>query len=264
MIFNTNRSYFSTIKLKKMSEVTTTKTIDELVMAIPAEEVVKPTIPVDVVIKEASELHAFATEDKNELLAKGATEEMIADLSIRSRFLLAKQNNWLAVYQSSLTNTQEWSKKIEEGRLLQRELHHDFQFALRKNAKALQVLQATLDGDRDSDTIVDLSSYPEIAKQYPEELEAIKFDQSKLVKAASLAEELLSLQEKVDGVKNSSDRPEKQIRDRAYTYLKQLVDEIRSYGKYAFWNNEEKQKRYASEYLRMNTKKYIQKNEDNL
>lgn len=239
-----------------MSDSENEKTMEDLVNEIPKEEVVKPTIPVDIVIKEAGELHAYATEDKEVLVAKGLTEEMIADLGLRSRFLLAKQNNWVAVYQSSLTSTQEWSKKIEEGRLLQRELHHDFQFAFRKNSKALQVLQVTLDGDRDSDTIVDLGSYPQIAKQYPSELEAIKFDNNKLVRSKALAEELLVLQEKVDGVKNSADRPEKDLRDRAYTYLKQLVDEIRAYGKYAFWDNEEKQRRYASEYAR-------QKNERN-
>lgn len=239
-----------------MSETNTSKSMEELVMQIPVEQVVKPTIPVDVTIQEANKLHAYASQDKEALIAKGLTEEMIADLGVRSRFLLAKQNIWVSVYQSTLSNTQEWNKKIEEGRLLQRELQHDFQFALRKNTKALRVLQITLDGNRDSDTIVDLGSYPEIAKQYPEELKEIKFDQSKLTRAASIAEELMALQEKADGVQNSSERPEKDMRDRAYTYLKQLVDEIRSYGKYAFWNDEEKQRRYASEYAR-------QKNERN-
>lgn len=238
-----------------MSETNTSKSMEELVMQIPVEQVVKPTIPVDVTIQEANKLHAYASQDKEALIAKGLTEEMIADLGVRSRFLLAKQNIWVSVYQSTLSNTQEWNKKIEEGRLLQRELQHDFQFAFRKNTKALQVLQITLNGNRDSDTIVDLGSYPEIAKQYPEELEEIKFDQSKLTRAASIAEELMALQEKADGVQNSSERPEKDMRDRAYTYLKQLVDEIRSYGKYAFWNDEEKQRRYASEYLRNNREK---------
>ncbi|WP_421919985.1 hypothetical protein [Marinifilum sp.] len=170
--------------------------------------------------------------------------------------MLAKQNIWLSVYESSIKNTKEWSQKIEEARLLHRELQYDFQFALRKDRDALRVLQITLDGDRDSDTIVDLGSYPQLALKYPNELEAIKFDQSKLDKANVLVEELLALQEKVDGVQNSTERPEKQMRDRAYTYLKQLVDEVRAYGKYTFWNKEEKQRRYASEYAR-------QKNERN-
>ncbi|WP_421919984.1 hypothetical protein [Marinifilum sp.] len=60
-----------------------TKTIEELVMEIPVEEITQPTIPVDVVIKEAGKLHAFATEDKEALLAKGATEDMIDDISVR-------------------------------------------------------------------------------------------------------------------------------------------------------------------------------------
>ncbi|MDQ1771616.1 hypothetical protein GQR60_19570 [Labilibaculum sp. A4] len=53
-------------------------------------------------------------------------------------------------------------------------------------------------------------------------------------------------------------RPEKLMHGRAYTYLKQLVGEIRTYGKYAFWNNEEKQKRYLSEYGR---RKHTKNNE---
>ncbi|PKQ66469.1 hypothetical protein BZG01_10595 [Labilibaculum manganireducens] len=48
------------------------------------------------------------------------------------------------------------------------------------------------------------------------------------------------------------------MRDRACTYLKQLVDEIRAYGKYAFWNDEEKQKRYSREYQRKVYKKYTE------
>ena len=67
---------------------------------------------------------------------------------------------------------------------------------------------------------------------------------------------------KVDGVKNSKNRPEKLMRDRAYTYLKQLVDEIRAYGKYAFWDNEEKQQRYSSEYLRNSRKTKKEKIEE--
>ncbi|WP_320017918.1 hypothetical protein [Labilibaculum manganireducens] len=63
---------------------------------------------------------------------------------------------------------------------------------------------------------------------------------------------------KIDGVKNSKNRPEKLMRDRACTYLKQLVDEIRAYGKYAFWNDKEKQKRYSSEYQRKVYKKYTE------
>jgi len=38
------------------------------------------------------------------------------------------------------------------------------------------------------------------------------------------------------------------IRDKAYTYLKQAVDEIRDCGKFAFWRTPERFKGYVSNY----------------
>ena len=105
------------------------------------------------------------------------------------------------------------------------------------------------------DLIQDLSDYSAFAKQYPEPLSAILFDTSKTERAKQISLDLVDLMNKVDGVKNSKNRPEKIMRDRAYTHLKQLVDEIRDYGKYVFWNDEEKQKRYSSEYIRDKNKK---------
>jgi hypothetical protein len=38
------------------------------------------------------------------------------------------------------------------------------------------------------------------------------------------------------------------IRDKAYTYLKQAVDEIRECGKFVFWRNPDRLKGYVSEF----------------
>ncbi|MDM8162106.1 hypothetical protein QUH73_19970 [Labilibaculum sp. K2S] len=40
------------------------------------------------------------------------------------------------------------------------------------------------------------------------------------------------------------------MRDRAYTYVKESVDEICMYGKYVFWKDEEKMEKYSSAYFR--------------
>lgn len=42
----------------------------------------------------------------------------------------------------------------------------------------------------------------------------------------------------------------KLVRDQAYTLTKEIVDEIRSYGKFVFRKNAVKQKAYASKYNR--------------
>lgn len=233
-----------------MTDVTTTKTINELVLEISEDKIVSTTIPVAIAIGEAGVLHQYALEDKEALLAKGLSEDTINELAPRAKFLQEQQSVWTAVYESALTSTQEWEEKIEEASLLQRELKYDFQFAYRNHPDILKKLQNILDGNGHMDLIQDMSDYPAFARQYPEPLEAILFDKSKTERAQQLSHELFDLMNKVDGVKNNKNRPEKLMRDRAYTYLKQLVDEIRAYGKYAFWNDEEKQKRYSSEYGR--------------
>lgn len=245
-----------------MADVITTKTIEELVLEISEDQIVSPTIPVDTTIGEAGDLHRYASEDKAKLLAKGLSENLIKELIPRAKFLQDKQSDWTAVYQSALKNTEQWEAKIEEGRLLQRELKYDFQFAYRNQPDILRKLNRILDGSGNMDLIQDLSDYTAFAKQHPEPLTAILFDTAKTDRAKQISLDLTDLINKVDGVKSSKNRPEKLMRDRAYTYLKQLVDDIRAYGKYAFWDNEEKQQRYSSEYQRKKYERSIKEKED--
>ena len=238
-----------------MTEVTATKTIEEEVLEYKQDEIISPTIPVDITIGEAGQLHQYAIEDKEQLLAKGLSENAIQELIPRAKFLQTKQSAWIAVYQSALTSTQQWEAKIDEAKLLQRELKYDFQFGYRNHPDILNKLKNIVEGKGNMDLIQDLSDYSAFAKQYPEPLSAIFFDTSKTERAKQISLDLVDLMNKVDGVKNSKNRPEKIMRDRAYTHLKQLVDEIRDYGKYVFWNDEEKQKRYSSEYIRDKNKK---------
>lgn len=237
-----------------MTDVVTTNSIEEEVLKISENDITPPTIPVDITIGEAGELHQSAMEDIVPLSAKGLSEDKIQELTPRAKFLQGKQSAWMAVYQSALTSTEQWEAKIDEGRLLQRELKNDFQFAYRNHPDILKKLKNIVDGNGNMDLVQDLSDYPAFANQHPEPLTAILFDTTKTERAKQISLDLVDLMNQVDGVKNSKNRPEKLMRDRAYTHLKQLVDEIRAYGKYAFWNDEEKQKRYSSEYLRNSRK----------
>lgn len=259
MIFNTNRSYYSAIKPKKMTDTTTTKSMEELVMEIPVEQIVQPTIPIKVAIREAGNLQRDATEDKEALIAKGLAPEKIEELAIRADFLSDKQTLWIRKYETSTNNTKEWEALEEEASKLQRELKHDFQFALRNNKEALRKLKNITKGNDSADLAQDMGDYAGFGLDYPEELGAINFDNNKLTRADELSHKLNNLVRVVDGAHRSKKHPEKQMRDRAYTYLKLLVDDIRAYGKYAFWDDEEMQKRYSSEYQR---RKYQKNKED--
>jgi hypothetical protein len=162
-----------------MTDVVTTKTINELVIEIPGNQIISPTIPVDITIGEAGKLHQNTMEDIVELLARGLSEESIHQLIPRAKFL---QNT-----QSALTSTEQWEAKIDEGRLLQRELKNDFQFAYRKHSDILKKLKNIVDGNGNMDLIQDLSDYPAFANQHSEPLTAILFDTTKTERAKQIA-----------------------------------------------------------------------------
>ncbi len=86
-------------------------------------------------------------------------------------------------------------------------------------------------------------------KENPAPLEAVNFDMTLLDKAAHLADELGSLYGEA-----SSDRADfdeyKDLRDRAYTHLKEAVDEIRACGKFVCRGDEKRLKGYISRYRR--------------
>ena len=44
-------------------------------------------------------------------------------------------------------------------------------------------------------------------------------------------------------------------RDKAYTFLKQAIDEIRHHGKYVFWHNNERIKGYVSKYHQLRNRR---------
>jgi len=54
----------------------------------------------------------------------------------------------------------------------------------------------------------------------------------------------------INGERDENDKPTKEMRDRAYVYLKEAVDQICEYGKYVFWEDEERLEKYSSEYYR--------------
>ncbi|MCX6581921.1 MAG: hypothetical protein NT166_17260 [Candidatus Aminicenantes bacterium] len=80
-------------------------------------------------------------------------------------------------------------------------------------------------------------------------LEAIPFDKSLLDKAAQASYDLSTvLANAIRDRMRPSDA--KEIRDRAYTRLKEAVDEIRFYGRYVFRGNKERLPGYRSEHIR--------------
>jgi hypothetical protein len=111
------------------------------------------------------------------------------------------------------------------------------------------------DGSGHADMIQDLNDLAVLGKANSEFLTAIGFDLSLLDTAASVADELADLLATANGDKVEKNAS-KTIRDKAYTHLKELVDEVRAAGKYLFWRNPNRLKGYTSEFWkRKNSRK---------
>jgi len=76
-----------------------------------------------------------------------------------------------------------------------------------------------------------------LGKAHPETLTNIGIDTTKLDTAATLSDEMAELLATANGDK-AEQNESKMIRDKAYTHMKELVDEIREAGKYVFWKDE--------------------------
>jgi hypothetical protein len=88
-----------------------------------------------------------------------------------------------------------------------------------------------------------------LGRENPDPLTTIGFDLAQLDLAATRADELADLLAEANGDKADQNNS-KVIRDKAYTYLKALVDEIREAGKYVFRKDVNRVKGYASAYWR--------------
>jgi hypothetical protein len=122
-------------------------------------------------------------------------------------------------------------------------------FAYRKQSDILGRVQSIAEGTGDADMLQDLSDLAVLGRTYPEPLQKVKFDMTLLNQAETTRTALSSLLAVASG-ETSRDNTAKLNRDRAYTYLKEAVDEIREHGRYVFWRDTVRVKGYASEYVR--------------
>ena len=126
---------------------------------------------------------------------------------------------------------------------------HTYRFAYRNDPVILGRVPAIDDGGGHADMIQDLNDLAVLGRENADPLTAINYDMAKLENAATLADEMAEVLATANGDK-AEQNESKLTRDRGYTHLKELVDEVREAGKYLFWRNPQRLKGYSSEYWR--------------
>jgi hypothetical protein len=219
----------------------------ETISAIPDDKTLEPTMPVDTYLQEGENLAKWSIMDAEALATIGIVLAVLNDLPVRAGALREAQSIWFKDRNSQLEAQREWAAASPEAFAMRDELLHTFRYAYRNDAALMARVEEIAAGNTNADMIQDLNDLSLLGKNNTALLEAINFDLEKLDDAANASDELANILALANGDK-SLQSESKSIRDKAYTHMKELVDQIRDAGKYLFWKNEKRYKGYVSQW----------------
>lgn len=222
----------------------------EVIKAITDDRIMTPnSMPVKVYIQEAENLHSWATEDKDQLTAKGLAWEPVDDLPIRCGALKEAAARWAVERFTREEAEKQWAVESPLAYELRNELVQEFRFAFRNDVKLSAKVSTIADGSGHADMLQDLNDLAVLGRANPEPLAKTNFDMTLLDQAAQKSYDLAALL--ADATGERADYSEaKRIRDQAYTYVKEVVDEVYAFGQFVFRDNDRRLKGYHSNFLR--------------
>ncbi|MGD9900270.1 MAG: hypothetical protein AB7T22_14195 [Calditrichaceae bacterium] len=215
--------------------------------ALPDEQTKSPNMPVDVFLQEAENLSVWCQQDKDLLIKAGLNWSLVDDLSVRAGVLREAESFWFNARFAREKSRKEWKEKSPLAFDLRNRLLHDFGFAFRNDEALAVKVSAIAKGSRNADMIQDLNDLAVFGKANPGPLSKTGFEFHLLDEAAAKADEMADLLSRAASEREKTVR-KKIIRNKAYTLLKNNVDEIRACGQYVFWRNEERIRGYISHY----------------
>ncbi|GAA4274322.1 hypothetical protein U6A24_15200 [Aquimarina gracilis] len=218
---------------------------------IAPNEVKMPNMPIDAMLQEAENLFVWASEDKMTLTNNSGLDwdTFGEDLPTRAGALRHAQSVWISERYSQEEANKTWKLESPKAYQLRDDLLDDFRYAFRKRPDLLARVRQIANGRGDANMIQDLSDLSILGESNPEELTVSKFKMEKLDTAAQLSSDMAELLAKANGATQENSLA-KLVRDRAFTHLKEALDEVRAAGKYVFKNEPERFKGYVNQYLR--------------
>jgi len=221
----------------------------ETINAIPEKDCKSPNMPIDAYLQEAENLHQWCQQDKDDLTKAGLDWSFVNELPVRAGTLREAESIWFKERFSQQEAQKTWNEKSPEAYELRNQLLHIMQFAYRNDTALANRVSEIYEGSSHADMIQDLNDIAVLGKANTDPLEAVSMDLTLLDQAAAMANEMAELLSKAT-VGKEDKSPARIIRDKAYTHLKEAVDEIRSCGQFVFWRNESRNKGYISVYFR--------------
>ena len=230
-----------------MSTTTDYNELLPVITAIKPAEVLTPNMPIDVSVQEAENLYHWCLGDQKELTSVGLDWELVIGLQARSGACREAQSLWVKERNTNQEAERLWKVEAPAAFDLRDQLIHSFRFAFRKDEGLLARVEEIAQGNSNADMVQDLNDLAVLGKANRKPLEEINFDMTLLDRAADTSDRMGDLLGATNGERKAVSEA-MIVRDKAYTYMKLAVDEIRECGKFVFWRNPDRLKGYASDY----------------
>jgi hypothetical protein len=218
-----------------------------VIQAISSESVVTPTVPVDVFVQEAENLAHWCTGDQAALVNASLDWNLVTGLPVRAGACREAQSIWIKERNMSQEAEQLWKVEAPAAFDMRDQLIHSFRYAFRKDAGLLARIDEIAMGDTNADMVQDLNDLSVLGKAHLDLLVPVHLTPIDMDNAAATADRMGDLLGATNGERKEVSES-MIIRDKAYTYLKEAVDEIRECGKFVFWRNPDRLKGYVSEF----------------
>jgi hypothetical protein len=223
-------------------------------MAIPAEEVREPGFPINYAAGEALTLQQLAERDKDKLSVRKIDWNLVSTLGQRTLALQEAETKYMMAQFGTGELYAQWTKAYNEAVALREELTHSMLYAFDGNEVLLEAVRGIMQGTSYTDLVQDQSDLEGYCIKFKDLLDTAGIDFKLVERAGELKVILGELLAKTN-VEKMDKSPEKDLRDRAFTFMDMAVDKIRKCGKSVFWKDQDHAAYYASAYLRKQRRK---------
>lgn len=226
-----------------------------IIAAIPDDETKSPNMKVGVYLQEVEHLYWWAQDDKTALTGVGLDWNVVLELRVRAEVLREAEARWYQTRHSRAEVVKHWQAEQRRAKQLRANLLRTLRYVFHEHRDALAFLAAVAKGNSNADLIQDLNHLAVFGRENSESLKRKNIDIAPFHTAADASDGLGSLQASASVAQEGKSHA-RRIRDKAYTYLKEVVDKVRRAGRYVFDDNPDRYKGYISQYHRKANTKY--------
>jgi len=220
---------------------------------IPIKKIKTNTIPPAIYLQETEELLHWIKEDIDQLKSVGLAQETVDATTALLKMCREGQSVWQSKRISKDKAAEEWKIVFAKATVLRDELFWHFRFACRDDERLAKRFASKHKTKKVYELELELSELKFWSENHKELLDKINFDFSLI----DQIEDFVSQLSKLSSMKflSKHDHETKNHRNRLFFLLKEHVDQIKDYGKFALRHNGERLKGYQSQYLKNKNQK---------